>query len=99
MSCCGVQGHEELVASNPAAYLPFGSGGRQCIGQRFALQEVRLGLVQLMQRFHYDIDWNLMVPAGNSSSSGGSSKQQQLFADVLKLLELLTLLQFSEDSR
>jgi hypothetical protein len=75
MLCCVVQGYEELVASNPAAYLPFGSGGRQCIGQRFALQEVRLGLVQLMQRFHYDIDWNLMVPAGNSGDS--SSKQGQ----------------------
>ena len=39
---------------------------------------------------------------GGSNGGNGiksSSKQQQLFADVLKLLELLTLLQFSEDSR
>lgn len=68
------QGHEHLGPSNPAAYLPFGSGGRQCIGQRFALQEVRLGLVQLMQRFHYEIEWTLMVP-NNSSSSSNSDKQ------------------------
>jgi len=61
-------GYEHLSPKNSAAYLPFGSGGRQCIGQRFALQEVRLGLVQLMQRFHYDIDWNLMAPCGNNSS-------------------------------
>lgn len=66
MSC---QGHEELAPQNPAAYLPFGSGGRQCIGQRFALQEVRLGLVQLMQRFHYQIQWSMMLPPTNSSST------------------------------
>lgn len=28
-----------------------------------------MGLVQLMQRFHYEIDWTMMVP-NNSSSSG-----------------------------
>lgn len=98
MWCCAVQGHEELVASNPAAYLPFGSGGRQCIGQRFALQEVRLGLVQLMQRFHYDIDWNLMVPAGNSSSSGSScdsSKQGQEGCDSSSKRTLKTVNNFT----
>jgi hypothetical protein len=47
---------------------------------------------------------NTYTAAGSSSSSSSSSssktsKQQQLFADVLQLLELLTLLQFSEDSR
>lgn len=30
---------------------------------------MRLGLVQLMQRFHYEIDWTLMVPNSSSSSS------------------------------
>jgi hypothetical protein len=43
---------------------------------------------------------NTYTAAGSSSSSSSkTSKQQQLFADVLQLLELLTLLQFSEDSR
>lgn len=40
------------------------------------------------------------TPAGSTaSSSSKNSKRQQLFADVLKLLELLTLLQYSEDAR
>lgn len=40
------------------------------------------------------------TPAGSTaSSSSKNSKRQQLFADVLKLLELLTLLQYSEDAQ
>ena len=39
------------------------------MGQRFALLEVRLGLVQLMQRFSFDIDWSLMSGGGSSGSS------------------------------
>lgn len=49
-------------------------GGRQCIGQRFALQEVRLGLVQLMQRFHYDIDWTLMAPTPANTTTTASER-------------------------
>lgn len=67
-------GNEHLAPKNPAAYLPFGSGGRQCIGQRFALQEVRLGLVQLLQRFHYDIDWTLMAPSPANSAPTTSER-------------------------
>ncbi|XP_049784743.1 cytochrome P450 9e2-like [Schistocerca cancellata] len=34
-----------------SSYLPFGSGPRMCIAQRFALMEVKLVLVQLLARF------------------------------------------------
>jgi cytochrome P450 len=56
------QGGEALAPVSPAAYLPFGSGGRQCIGQRFALQEVRLGLLTLVRAFHAELQWHLMPP-------------------------------------
>lgn len=103
MLCCAAlfvsfllpQGHEELAATNPAAYLPFGSGGRQCIGQRFALQEVRLGLVQLMQRFHYDIAWNMMVPPANNSSSSRDNKLQEECADSSSQRTLKTVNNFT----
>jgi thromboxane-A synthase/cytochrome P450 family 3 subfamily A len=51
-----LKGHEELAATNPHAYLPFGSGARMCIGYRFALQEARLTLAQLYRRFTFSLE-------------------------------------------
>jgi cytochrome P450 len=34
------------------AYMPFGDGPRGCIGREYALQEVKITLVTLYQRFH-----------------------------------------------
>jgi len=84
-SCCnhecgsGIQARPEAACCSASLCLPLSSlvlllGGRQCIGQRFALQEVRLGLVQLLQRFHYDIDWTLMAPSPANSAPTTSER-------------------------
>ena len=36
---------------DPFAFLPFGVGPRQCIGMRLALLEIKIGLLEVMQRF------------------------------------------------
>ncbi|UYV83456.1 Cyp6a9 [Cordylochernes scorpioides] len=37
----------------PFTYMPFGLGPRNCIAQRFAQMEVKVALVQLLQRFQF----------------------------------------------
>jgi cytochrome P450 len=38
------------------AYLPFGLGGRRCVGEDFALLELRAVLARVLQRFHVEVD-------------------------------------------
>lgn len=44
---------ENIQKIQPFSYLPFGSGPRVCIGQRFGKLTTRLGLCLLLQKFNF----------------------------------------------
>lgn len=38
------------------AYIPFSAGARNCVGQKFAQQEIMLAMATLLQRFDIILD-------------------------------------------
>ena len=42
--------------TTPAAFMPFGDGPRNCIGQKFAMTEIKLIVLLLVQKFKFTMD-------------------------------------------
>ncbi|XP_022149052.1 cytochrome P450 CYP749A22-like [Momordica charantia] len=49
------EGVAKAIERNSAAYLPFGLGGRSCVGMNFAMKEAKIGMSMILQRYSFTL--------------------------------------------
>ncbi|KAJ9581730.1 hypothetical protein L9F63_023089, partial [Diploptera punctata] len=53
---------EEADKRNNYVFLPFGEGPRICIGMRFGLMQIKVGLISLLQNYEFSICEKTAIP-------------------------------------
>ncbi|KAF2894085.1 hypothetical protein ILUMI_12095 [Ignelater luminosus] len=69
----------------PFAYMPFGEGPRICVGLRFGLMQVKVGLVVLLKDYKFVLNKKTQVPLEMEPLSFTLTPKNGIFVDIEKV--------------
>ncbi|GAB0087593.1 Cytochrome P450 [Sergentomyia squamirostris] len=53
---------DEIAKRHPMAWIPFGEGPRMCVGMRFGMMQVRLGLASVVNKYRIQVTQKTPIP-------------------------------------
>lgn len=76
---------ENIGDIKPFTFLPFGDGPRVCVGQRFGMMEIRVGLVTLLNRYKFTLSEKMPTKLKISPYSGTLMPDGGMWLNIEKL--------------
>lgn len=76
---------EQVRDRSSCAFLPFGEGPRNCIGLRFAMMQVRVGLITLLLKYKFETCAKSVVPIVYSKENFVLGPKDGVWLNVKKI--------------